>query len=117
MKFLVKGDYSAGFKGRRVEINAMTSEQLIDWLEMKFKEHGIMKYIPDQEALKTSYRRARYLKSVQDRIDEIELEHDHLPVPDNMEMLVEKMLQDNPVLSWDEAIWELQERQNRSGNQ
>ncbi len=39
--FIVEGRRVGRWEGERVEINAMTSEQLVEWLERKFEEHGV----------------------------------------------------------------------------
>jgi hypothetical protein len=45
------------WEGERVELNAMTADQFIDWLERKLDEQGIGKVVPDPETLATAYRR------------------------------------------------------------
>ena len=50
-------DYG-GYHGQRVELNAFTSRQLVDWIEAKLQQHGITKVIPDAETLEVAYRRA-----------------------------------------------------------
>jgi hypothetical protein len=40
---------------QRVELNAMTSRQLIDFVEGKLKQHGIGKVIPCAETLARTY--------------------------------------------------------------
>jgi len=114
-EFLVSEEHLHHYSGRRVEINAMTSEQLITWLERKFEEHGVEKFIPDLESLETSYRRAEYLSQLQEIIDEVELPDNNEPVPDNIMESIKEILEDDPTLSWDEAIWELHDRHNLSG--
>jgi hypothetical protein len=42
--------------GSRVELNAMTSRQLIDFVENKLREHGIKKVIPEKDTLEKTYR-------------------------------------------------------------
>jgi len=37
----------SGRRGQRIELNAMDSQQLIDWLERKFREHGVTKVVPE----------------------------------------------------------------------
>jgi hypothetical protein len=39
-------DWAAWLKDKRVELNAMTTEALIDWLDRKMEEHGARKVIP-----------------------------------------------------------------------
>ena len=36
---------------RRVELNQMTSRQLIDWIEGKLRDHGVAKLVPDENAI------------------------------------------------------------------
>ena len=42
--------------GRRVELNAMTSDQFVTFIEEKLEEHGVAKVIPDEELLAEAYR-------------------------------------------------------------
>src|SRR5262249_52496000 len=41
---------------RRAEINAMTSRQIIDFIEQKFAEYGIEKLVPDDQVLEQHAR-------------------------------------------------------------
>jgi hypothetical protein len=56
--FLVSGGAPGRWTGQRVEINAMTSEQLIAWLERKFELHRVKKLIPDGRTLTQAFKRA-----------------------------------------------------------
>jgi hypothetical protein len=68
--------------GQRVELNAMTSRQLVDFVERKLKQHGIGKVNPDDDTLAEAYemfvksdRLAKAFKEMQDGLeddDEIE---------------------------------------------
>ena len=51
---------------RRVELNAMTSRQLIDFVEDKLKEHSVGKIIPDENTLTDTY----HLFATSDRLSE-----------------------------------------------
>ena len=45
--------------GRRVELNAFTSPQFIEWLEAKLSEQGLdQRLVPSQDVLEDAYRRA-----------------------------------------------------------
>jgi len=50
-------DEIAFLKDRRVELNAMTSWQLLDFVERKLKEHGVDKLVPDDTILERHARR------------------------------------------------------------
>ena len=108
--FLVEsGNEYRNFRGHRVELNAMTSEQLLTWLELKFTEYGVEKYIPDYETLKKGYNRAKYLQFVKGEL-EMEDNKEYCKsqlAPDHLTELVVKELENNPKLSWDEAVWNI----------
>ena len=53
--------------GRRVELNAMTSRQLVAFVERKLTDNGIAKIVPKQAELADAYRlfaRGREAKKV-----------------------------------------------------
>jgi hypothetical protein len=54
--FLIERFDGKAWHGQRVELNALTSRQLIEWLEAKFEEHGVEKVIPDGNVLATRWR-------------------------------------------------------------
>jgi hypothetical protein len=72
IRFLYKGgNYSLGPYGNRVELNAFTSDKLIEWIERKLKQHGVEKVVPTKEVLELAYRRAvaiNFLKSKQQEL-------------------------------------------------
>lgn len=87
----------------------MTSKQLITWLERKFKEYGVEKYIPDQDTLHIGYRRAKYLGLVEKKIKEMQesMVEDDEEIPDDLTELIEEKFKEDPRLSWDEALWDI----------
>ncbi|MDN5870460.1 MAG: DUF2399 domain-containing protein [Nitrococcus sp.] len=110
VKFLVSGGYPGRWSGRRVEINAMTSEQLITWLEEKFDEHGISKMIPDEDTLTAAYQRAAFAHRMAVEIDRLREEMtDDAAAPEGLTARVETMLADDPSMSWDMAVWRVAE--------
>jgi len=56
---------------RRVELNAFASDELIDWLERKLKEHGIRKVIPAASTLAGAYQRMRKQALVVDKLEKL----------------------------------------------
>ena len=93
--------------GERVELNAFTSDQLIEWLESKLKKHGVKKLVPEQDVLESAYRRALEIAIVRERLHEITEEaHDKaaaIKVP-KLAAKIKKRLADNPALPWDLAV-------------
>jgi hypothetical protein len=100
-----------GYRGHRVEINAMTSEQLITWLEKKFKEYGIEKMIPEDDSLIAGFKRADYLQQLETKIAELEEEDytENIDTPDDLSVQIKELLKKNPEMSWDQAIWKIAE--------
>lgn len=107
--FLVKPLSIYGWYGERVELNAMTSDELIAWLERKFYEHGISKLIPDDDILDKAYQRAVYQKRVNEETERIrqQIKSEKVVIPSDLKRQVADKVLDDPELSWDEAIWEL----------
>ncbi len=104
--YLVTGKQDGRWIGKRVELNAMNSQQFIEWLEAKFQEHGVTKFVPDDpETLADAWRRAWRIQELNRLIADIALTDPPDP-PDNLEGLVLAALEHKPVLSWDEALAE-----------
>jgi len=109
--FLVRGRHGYGggdWHGERVEINAATSDQLVSWLEGKLENLG--RLVPDDDVLEQAYKRALWLRDVQQAVDEANRRYDgtDVVVPDDLREQIEKGL-DGAAKSWDRVLWELTE--------
>jgi hypothetical protein len=101
------GDEAIDFlRNQRVELNAMTSRQLVDFVEHKLKQHGIGKLIPDDGTLADTYR--LFVKS--DRLFEAfneieeESEEDSIRIPDDLGIKVKQQLVESPDITWHRAV-------------
>jgi hypothetical protein len=105
LNFLVTGRNYQGWQGQRVELNAMTSDQFIAWLERKLQEHGVEKVIPDEKTLAAAYARARRIFRIRKVVDDIEI-HDGIKIetPGNLGERIGALLKQSPTLSWDAAL-------------
>jgi hypothetical protein len=103
--FLV-GNHRSPWKGKRVELNAMISRQFINYLERKLAEVGVKKVVPEEEVLGEAYKRARRRHLVQQAIDKASKDAagEDIDIPADLLAEVNKRLEDNPALSWDQAI-------------
>jgi len=92
--------------GERVELNAMTSEQFVQFIERKVQESGIKKVIPDEEILRQSYRVAvqkeRLREVIEKHLEEFDAED--VSHPDELRAEVARILQEHPSMHWPEAI-------------
>jgi DNA topoisomerase VI subunit A len=108
ISFLIegKGTYS-GWSGKRVELNAMTTEEFLEFIEKKLKKHGVKKVIPNEEDLGIAYRRAILGQKVERFIYRKSQALEECEVPSNLESQVKKYLKKNPEWPWDKAIWRI----------
>jgi hypothetical protein len=102
-------------KDRRVELNAFTSDKLIEWIEGKLEEHGVRKVIPKYETLAEEYRRQRQSAYLRKHFSELlERSRKHiagLDVSADLEEEVARLLQDEPALAWNDAVAEIARRE------
>ena len=107
--FLVSHRTSSGWKGKRVELNMMTSRQFLDWMEAKFAEAGVQKVVPDQAVLEKAYRRAVrqavVQKAINDTIVTLSQSKEIVIPPDLTERV--RLAITNTAQSWDIAVWQL----------
>ena len=113
LAFLCKGGSYANKTtfGDRVELNAFTSSQFIEWLEAKLEEHGITKLVPDDSAIEQAYRRALEVSIVRERIGAIEEEAADLAteaaLPADLRLQITNALDDTRSQPWDEAVMQI----------
>ncbi|MBF0230729.1 MAG: DUF2399 domain-containing protein [Desulfamplus sp.] len=104
--------------GERVELNAMTSDQFIDFIEMKLQQHGVKKVVPDHEILEkyyTAFCKSQLMENVVQKL-RIELQPIinefskkatltpfEIDTPDNLPELITNEIE-GKTLSWVEAI-------------
>jgi hypothetical protein len=92
---------------RRIELNALTSDQLVDFIERKLSKHGIKKIIPATDTLADAYHlfaRSRVAEQIIER--ELAKAGNEPPrsAPRNLPTRVQKFLRENPTMRWDDAI-------------
>jgi len=96
--------------GQRVELNAMTSRQFIDFLEAKLIEHGVGKVVPSTEALVDAYRLfargARTRVVVEQAITA--MAEEPIATPADLAERVRAWLAEHPEEAWDAAVKAIQ---------
>jgi hypothetical protein len=94
--------------GERVELNAMTSRQFIDFLERKLVDHGVKKIIPKDDVLIAHARRVLEQQLAKKAFDGIRKQIAPLVTgfkfPKNLQARVEQEIQQEPSLPWDLAV-------------
>jgi hypothetical protein len=101
----------AFLRTRRVELNAFASADFVAWIERKLDQHGVVKIVPDEDALTMAYRRSvasRYVASrLRSTIHEAQRHAAEAPVPDDLAALVAAGLGGDRAQSWDEVVQRL----------
>ena len=94
--------------GKRVELNALTSNQLVELIETKLKSIGITKVVPDEGVLATAYRRAYQVALLNRAIKAAAVDARRraaaIDLPDNLVDRVRAHLQEHPEEPWDAAV-------------
>lgn len=97
-----------GTWGERVELNAFTSGDFIDWIEGKLEEYDVKKVIPDASVLDEAFRRAYELECYQallkEHREEIEEKAMEIEVPEKLVKKIRKKLKKHPAWPWDKAL-------------
>ena len=95
---------------RRVELNAMTSRQFIEFIEAKFAEHGVEKVLPNAAVVEAHARRLIEQRSPTTHsprsANSSPTKRDHV-LPDDLGPVVRAYLDSHPSLAWDEALAEV----------
>src|SRR5262249_49315938 len=100
--------------GRRVELNAFPSGDMVTWIEDGLKRHGVKKVLPDPGTLEAAFRRAAAGRIVAGRMREIveqaRAEAARLKLPRSLERQIRAWLKAEPALPWDQAVSDLAAR-------
>src|SRR4051812_16074428 len=65
-EFMVQGRNAQGkWEGQRVVLNAMTSPQLVAWVERQLTAQGVAKVVPDEATLAAAHQRAQRGQHIQ----------------------------------------------------
>ena len=106
-----------GGSGLRVELNAFTSSQMIEWLEEKLTEHGIEKTHPDSGSLEAAFRRGLELEMVREQLKAIQADAADraasAPLPEGLSEQVGEVLDCNPSRPWDGVVADIAKKQAR----
>jgi hypothetical protein len=101
----------AFLRRERVELNAMTSREFIEFIEAKFAEYGVAKVLPDAAVMEAHARRLIEQRLAHDALAEIREQladeaANHV-LPDDLGPAVRAHLDAYPSLAWDDALAEV----------
>ncbi len=104
--YLVRGGGPGDWQGYRVELNAMTSDQFVTWLDSRLAELCIEKVIPSDAVLANAYIRAQRLKRLEREVSTIiaAINAEPIIIPPDLFTQISDELDLLPGQSWDAAI-------------
>jgi hypothetical protein len=92
----------------RVELNAMTSRQLVDFIEAKLTAHGVAKFIPDDSTLERQARCVIQHRLTQQALAKLSAriakQAEAAKLPDALRERVAAVFEKYPAMPWDEAV-------------
>jgi DNA topoisomerase 6 subunit A-like protein len=90
----------------RVELNAMTSDALIEMIERKLQAYGLEKVVPDDDTLTETYRAFHCSQQLRERFEKLEADFKQtkIKVPDDLGEKVRAVLDQHKDLRWDDAV-------------
>jgi len=101
------GKRRVSWVGQRIELNAMDSQQFLDWLERKLQDAGVEKVVPDEDVLAVAYRQLQRVAKMEQvlkaAMEEPEAE---TPVPEALGEQIRERITETDA-SWDAALWDL----------
>jgi hypothetical protein len=108
------------YVGRRVELNAFASADLIASIEAGLKNNGVKKVVPDAPDLEMAFRRAAASAIVRQRVGEIvkqaQEEAGRIELPPSLGRLVKAQLKAHPTRPWDSVVAAVAKRLVKSGS-
>ena len=92
--------------GERIELNAMTSDALIEMIECKLQDYGLEKVVPEDDLLAKTYRAFHHSQELRKKFEQIKdaLKDAEAEVPRNLNEQVRAILDEHGDLRWDDAV-------------
>jgi hypothetical protein len=91
----------------RVELNALTSDALVEMIETKLEAHCIKKVVPSVKVLNDTYvafHRSHALEEAFEKVKDEMPKADDIEVPEDLEDQVRNLLDEHSHLRWDDAV-------------
>ena len=96
---------------RRVELNTLASHELVEWIEAKLIESEIKKIVPPRKVLPDFYRLVAETRIAEASLVEVKEQAkataQAIAMPPDLDVQVNRYLEDNPEASWDDAITDI----------
>jgi hypothetical protein len=92
----------------RVELNALTSDALVEMIERKLQDYGLEKVIPEDELLAKAYRGFHRSQQLRAQFEEMRSRFEEnaadIEIPGDLQERVGAILNEHRDLRWDDAV-------------
>jgi hypothetical protein len=89
---------------KRVELNALTSGQLVEFIERKLQANGVRKIVPKAPELADAYRLFKRASRITKMVEAEQAKPRRVTVPTDLEKRVRAHLKKYPEVPWDAAV-------------
>lgn len=94
--------------GQRVELNAMPSDQFVEWIESSLRANDVQKVIPSAATVEQQARHILGLRHLKRSVSDLEQEaRNHaakVQLPSDLDSRMRLVFEKNPVLPWEDAL-------------
>lgn len=97
-------------RDRRVELNALTTEQLVELVERALTDHGVKKVIPSEEDLAKAWRAAKAHSEIAEAVKKAAEDARRwrkAETPGDLTRQIRAVLKRSPRISWDAALLQI----------
>lgn len=118
--FLLQGSCGSRIVGKRVELNAIASNELIAFIDSGSEEHGVRKIIPEDDILELPARRMlerqMVLQALTELLPNIRKQAAETILPDDLRRRLQEQFNNLPELPWDAAIAKIIQSDGEDGD-
>ena len=112
LAFLVEGQKGGRWTGKRIELNAMTAPQFVEFVHGELEAQGISKVLPDEDTLSAAFQHVCRRNALKVKIDELfqraESDDQIFTTPDDLRDQVLELIEGTD-LNWKDAVIEIAE--------
>ena len=89
---------------RRVELNALHSDELVAFVEYKLQQNGVRKLVPKRATLVDTYKLFKRGVEIRELVEQGLAKPNGIRVPADLVKQVHAYLEENPEAPWDAAV-------------
>jgi hypothetical protein len=94
--------------GMRVELNAMTSDVLVGWIEQRLRDHGVAKLVPSAQLIELRAREVLGRLHMKDAVAKLDQEARQyaakVDLPSDLADQIRRQFEEDPALPWEDAL-------------